>query len=211
MFIDKRIDALEQALHEIVSWSEAYPLAVFPEPDFKKARALLEAGGITLDAVSASCMRHVVTGVGDIARRALAGDRPMAAPRKPTEEAFAKFVNSLFVKRRSGADGYMHAAIGLAGESGELLDLFKKHWVYGKDIDVNKVLEEMGDVLHYFTMLCILMDVSWQDVMDNNVAKLLKRYPQGYTDAAAIARADQRPSVIIGGDDHYNHDNGTGC
>jgi hypothetical protein len=67
----KREDALEQALYRIVQWSEAYPLDVFPEPDLKRARELLAAGGITLDAVSAHCMRHVVEGVGRIAREAL--------------------------------------------------------------------------------------------------------------------------------------------
>lgn len=66
-----RIDQLETALQRIEQWSQAYPLSVFPEPDLKKARVLLEAGGITLDAISAHCMRHVVTGVGEIAREAL--------------------------------------------------------------------------------------------------------------------------------------------
>jgi hypothetical protein len=63
---------MEEALQLIVMWAEAYPLDIFPEPDWQKARALLEAGGMTLDAVSASCMRHVVEGVGEIARKALA-------------------------------------------------------------------------------------------------------------------------------------------
>jgi hypothetical protein len=68
---EDRFDLFEEALQHIQSWSEAYPLDVFPEPDWKKARALLEAGGITLDSVSASCMRHLVMGVGKIAREAL--------------------------------------------------------------------------------------------------------------------------------------------
>lgn len=68
----ERIDELEEALHKIVQWSKAYPLTVFPEPDFKKAAELLKAGGITLDAISASNMRHVVEGVGKIASEALA-------------------------------------------------------------------------------------------------------------------------------------------
>lgn len=73
---EDRIDRLEQALHSIESWSRAYPLKVFPEPDLVKARALLEAGGITLDSISSHCMRHVVEGVGEIARAALRqGDR----------------------------------------------------------------------------------------------------------------------------------------
>lgn len=65
------IERLTEALMKIEQWSRAYPLAIFPEPDMAKARALLAAGGMSLDAVSASAMRHVVDGVGEIARRAL--------------------------------------------------------------------------------------------------------------------------------------------
>lgn len=66
---------LTEALGRIVEWSEAYPLDVFPEPDFEKVRSVLEASGMTLDAVSASNMRHVLKGAGAIARAAL-GDAP---------------------------------------------------------------------------------------------------------------------------------------
>jgi hypothetical protein len=66
-----RLERHEEALQRIVQWSEAYPLEVFPEPDWKRAAELLKAGGITLDAISAHCMRHVVTEVGKIAREAL--------------------------------------------------------------------------------------------------------------------------------------------
>ena len=65
------VEALRDAHQSIVQWSEAYPLDVFPEPDLKQARALLEAGGMTLDAISADAMRHVIEGVGKISRRAL--------------------------------------------------------------------------------------------------------------------------------------------
>jgi hypothetical protein len=68
---DERTERLEDALEQIASWSRAYPLTIFPEPDMKKAAELLRAGGMTLDAVSASAMRHVVEGVGKIARAAL--------------------------------------------------------------------------------------------------------------------------------------------
>lgn len=70
-YLDGKIDELRDALWKIKSWSDAYPLDIFPEPDLKKARELLEAGGITLDAISAHCMRHVVEGVGKIAKDAL--------------------------------------------------------------------------------------------------------------------------------------------
>jgi hypothetical protein len=70
-----RIDRYEEALQRIVSWADAYPLDIFPEPDFVRARQLLALGGITLDSVSAACMRHVVDGAGEIARRALAPEQ----------------------------------------------------------------------------------------------------------------------------------------
>lgn len=71
---DDETDRYREALEQIVQWSKAYPLSVFPEPDLVKARGLLAAGGITLDAVSASCMRHVADGVGKVAKRALEGE-----------------------------------------------------------------------------------------------------------------------------------------
>ncbi len=70
--LEQRVEGLERGLGQIVEWSKAYPLDVFPEPDFKKAAKLLKAGGMTLDAISASNMRHVVEGVGGIAKAALA-------------------------------------------------------------------------------------------------------------------------------------------
>lgn len=63
---------LLEAHHEIVEWARAYPLKAFPEPDFARAAELLKAGGITLDAISASNMRHVVTEVAKISRAAIA-------------------------------------------------------------------------------------------------------------------------------------------
>ena len=62
--LQARIETLEDALQCIVQWSDAYPPNVFTEPDWKHVHALLEAGGISLDAVSASNMRHAVGGIG---------------------------------------------------------------------------------------------------------------------------------------------------
>lgn len=64
-------ERMEDALHQIKQWSLAYPLSVFPEPDFKRVAEVLKAAGITLDAVSASNMRHVITRVQAIVDAAL--------------------------------------------------------------------------------------------------------------------------------------------
>lgn len=66
-----REDRLTEALHRIAQWAEAYPLEVFPKPDLVKARVVLEAAGLTLDAISAHAMRHVITQVKEICRAAL--------------------------------------------------------------------------------------------------------------------------------------------
>lgn len=69
-----REDRLEEALHRIVQWADAYPTDIFPVPDadyLRRAHEVLTANGMTLDRLSADAMRHVVQGVGKIAREAL--------------------------------------------------------------------------------------------------------------------------------------------
>jgi hypothetical protein len=58
-----RVEELEDCLQKIVNWCDAYPLDIFPEPDFEAVKFALASKGIKLDAVSASNMRHVVNGV----------------------------------------------------------------------------------------------------------------------------------------------------
>ena len=70
----ERCEALEDAMRRIVQWAEAYPTNIFHEPsaeEAQRARQLLSANGMTLDAFSASMGRHCLKGVGDIARGAL--------------------------------------------------------------------------------------------------------------------------------------------
>lgn len=57
---------LANKLETIRRWCDAYPVEVFPEPDMRKAHELLKAGGMTLDAVSASNMRRVLDGIRTI-------------------------------------------------------------------------------------------------------------------------------------------------
>jgi len=67
----KELERTKEALQRIDNWAKAYPLRVFPEPDFKKVAEVLKAAGLSLDAVSASNMRHVIKGIKDIAEQAL--------------------------------------------------------------------------------------------------------------------------------------------
>lgn len=69
--VSDEADRLRAALEDIVQWADAYPLDRFPEPDFKQAEKVLSDAGMSLDAISASNMRHAIEGAGRIARGAL--------------------------------------------------------------------------------------------------------------------------------------------
>jgi hypothetical protein len=68
---DEAMTAVEGFLADLDGWESAYPLTAFPEPDLKRAAELLKAGGMTLDAISASNMRHVVSQIAPKARAAI--------------------------------------------------------------------------------------------------------------------------------------------
>lgn len=72
--LTERLDRYEEALRRVVQWSKAYPTTVFPEPDLLKVAEVLKANGMTLDSVSASCMRSCLYSVGLLAQEALDGD-----------------------------------------------------------------------------------------------------------------------------------------
>lgn len=60
------IERLRDVLTRILQWADAYPLDQFPEvqrQDWQRANALLAEKGISMSAMSASNMRHVLSGV----------------------------------------------------------------------------------------------------------------------------------------------------
>ncbi len=96
------------------------------------------------------------------------------------------------VLRFARATEVLHAALGLSGEVGEVVDLIKKDVAYGKSIPMDKFVEELGDVLHYLCRLCDFAGINLNILMQANVEKLEKRYQEGYSNEAAIAQADKQ-------------------
>lgn len=91
----------------------------------------------------------------------------------------------------------LHMAVGIAGEAGELLDAIKKAVVYNKPLDLENVVEELGDLEFYMEGLRQGVNVTREQTIDANIAKLGVRYAGGYSDAAAQARADKNDGVVI--------------
>ncbi len=86
----------------------------------------------------------------------------------------------------------MHMAVGVSGEAGELLDAIKKKVIYRKPLNMENVLEELGDIEFYMEGLRQGIGVTRDECLAANIAKLGKRYEgMQYTDKAAQVRADK--------------------
>ena len=105
---------------------------------------------------------------------------------------YSAFVETLAKPMGSTILDLLHGAVGTSGESGELLDAVKKCWVYQKDLDVDNVIEELGDLRFYMQVIMNTLHISEYQVLSHNAAKLSKRYAGlKYSDSAAQTRADK--------------------
>lgn len=85
----------------------------------------------------------------------------------------ARLINDLGSQR----ENLMHMAAGISGEAGEVLDIIKKNFAYGKALDQDHLIEEIGDTLFYLSGIIRMIDSTWEEVMSVNIAKLARRYP----------------------------------
>lgn len=90
----------------------------------------------------------------------------------------------------------LHAAIGMATESGEFIDAVKKHVFYGKPLDVENLREELGDQMWYIALACKYLDVSIEEIQEQNISKLKKRYPDSFSEEHAKLRLDKEYGQI---------------
>ena len=77
------------------------------------------------------------------------------------------------------------AGVGINAEGGEFLEIIKKMIFQNKpwnEDNKEHLIIELGDLMWYVTQACIALDVSIDDVIARNVAKLERRYPGGQFD-----------------------------
>lgn len=79
---------------------------------------------------------------------------------------------------------------GLAGEVGEICDLWKKHRFQGHGFDRGRMISELGDVLWYVVEVACGLDVSLDVVAQCNITKLRARYPEGFEAERSLHRAE---------------------
>ncbi len=71
-------------------------------------------------------------------------------------------------------------AMGLAGESGEVVEPLKKWCWHNRSLDVGDLQKELGDVMFYVAALCNTWGIDLGACMEGNIKKLQERYPAGY-------------------------------
>ena len=75
-----------------------------------------------------------------------------------------------------------HFIVGITTEASELLDAYKKHKWYKRDLNVQNIKEEIGDLMWYLVQLCDEIGYSLDEAKVDNIKKLSKRYPDGFKD-----------------------------
>lgn len=80
----------------------------------------------------------------------------------------------------SALDALLNTSLGLTGEAGEFADLIKKWKFQGHPFEGGHLAKELGDILWYVAMGCQALNISMEEVMMLNIAKLQKRYPEGF-------------------------------
>lgn len=82
-----------------------------------------------------------------------------------------------------------HALHGMVGEIGEIHSLFQK--VYqGHDMDDEHLKKECGDLLWFLAEFCTARDWTLESVMEMNIEKLRKRYPDGFSADRSLHRQE---------------------
>lgn len=82
------------------------------------------------------------------------------------------------------------AALGLAGEAGEVAELVKKQIGHGHAIAPEQIAKELGDALWYVAAVATLYELDLGQIAAENIDKLRQRYPEGFNQADSVARRD---------------------
>ena len=81
-----------------------------------------------------------------------------------------------------------NGVMGLCGEAGEVIDIVKKHLFHSHPLDTEKLKDELGDVAWYLALTSHALGLTLEEVLEHNIDKLKKRYPEGFSAEKSIHR-----------------------
>lgn len=86
-----------------------------------------------------------------------------------------------------------HALFELCSEIGEIHGIYQKSY-QGHSIVRAELAKEIGDVLWGLAELCTALGLELGDIAEKNIAKLQKRYPNGFEARRSLNRCEQEES-----------------
>lgn len=92
----------------------------------------------------------------------------------------------------SSGDMVLNGVMGLNGEAGECIDIVKKNMFQGHTLDIDKLIDELGDVLWYVAITASGLSYGLDEIMQHNIDKLRLRYPDGFDAERSIHREGER-------------------
>ena len=107
-----------------------------------------------------------------------------------TINEYQKLAMTTLNKEMSKKDMLINGVMGLCGESGEAIDIVKKHLAQGHELDREKLIKELGDIAWYLAEMATVLDIELEEVLERNIEKLKKRYPEGFDKEKSINREE---------------------
>ena len=85
-------------------------------------------------------------------------------------------------------DVLINSVMGLCGESGEAIDIVKKWLAQGHELDKAHLVKELGDIAWYLAEAATALGLSLEEILQANIDKLKKRYPDGFDTERSMIR-----------------------
>jgi NTP pyrophosphatase (non-canonical NTP hydrolase) len=84
----------------------------------------------------------------------------------------------------------VNGLMGLNGEAGEAIDILKKHLFHEHELDKEHIAKELGDVAWYVAISADALGYDLETILQMNIDKLIKRYPDGFDAKRSLNRAE---------------------
>lgn len=93
---------------------------------------------------------------------------------------YQKLCKKTAKKIRNRDKKIMGWGLGIAGEAGDVAGCIKKTVAHSNDQRAG-IRENIGDTMWYMAMICNFYGWNFDEVLAENIEKLRKRYPKGFT------------------------------
>ena len=105
-----------------------------------------------------------------------------------TINEYQKLAMTTLNPQLSQQDVLINAVMGLCGESGEAIDIVKKHLHQGHELDREALVKELGDIAWYLAEAATALDMELEEILAANIEKLRRRYPEGFSVQDSLRR-----------------------